>query len=122
MELEQDASNVKVAGSNPAGGTILKGYRMRRPTPELITGFASFIWYEVIVPVCLTFLVRDPCKTKKCLVKACCQEHCELKIEYLKFCDPEGKILFQRICASSIVLGAVFLCWHIFNTIKHLFT
>lgn len=90
--------------------------------PDKIKGVFSFIWYEIIVSICLTFLVRDPCKTKKCLVKACCKENCELKIDYLKFCDPSGKILFQRICATSIVLGTVFLCWHIFNSIRYLFT
>ncbi len=86
-------------------------------TPDKIKGLFSFIWYEVIVAITLTFLVRDPCKSKKCLVKACCNEICELKKEYLKFCDPEGKILFQRICAGSIVFGTVLLCFHIIRVI-----
>jgi len=78
-----------------------------------IKGIFSFLWNEVIVAIALTFLVRDPCKGKKCLIKACCNEECELKTDYLKFCNPEGKILFQRICAASIVFGVFMLLFHI---------
>ena len=90
-------------------------------TNSKINNVFSFIWNEIIVALALTLLVKDPCKGKKCLIKACCNEHCELKIDYLKFCDSEGKILFQRVCALSIVFGTCMLIFHIGRGVRQLF-
>ena len=63
----------------------------------------KFIWEEVIVGSLITLIIKNPCK--KCLVKACCTEVCFDKHNYLRYCDPEGSINFQRITALTIWLG-----------------
>ena len=63
------------------------------------------MWFEVIVSITITMFIRNPCKGKKCLVKACCTEYCDSKKQYLKFCDQEGHIIFQRFCAYSVWIG-----------------
>jgi len=89
-------------------------------TNSKIKNVFTFLWEEVIIAIALTILVKDPCKGKKCLIKACCNDYCELKIDYLKFCNSEGKIAFQRVCALSIVFATCMLFWHIGRGVKQL--
>jgi hypothetical protein len=63
----------------------------------------------------LTLIVTDPCKKKKCLVKACCTEQCELKTYYLKFCDGNGNIIFQRFCVITTISGVISLIYALFQ-------
>ena len=78
------------------------------------------MWFEVIVSITITMFIRNPCKGKKCLVKACCTEYCDSKKQYLKFCDQEGKIIFQRVCASSVVGGVILLFWSLYKAFNEI--
>lgn len=80
---------------------------------ERITDFISFIYWffcdEVLISIFKTLTLGNPCKSKKCLVRASCTVVCDKRLHYLRFCDREGHITFQRICAISIIFGVIML-------------
>jgi len=67
------------------------------------------MWIEIIASIAITTFIKDPCKNKKCLVRASCTEVCGERTYYLKYCDREGHIMFQRICAISVIFGVIVL-------------
>jgi len=54
-----------------------------------------------------TMFAKDPCKSNKCLVRACCSEECNKKLNYLRYCG--GGLFFQRFCAITIVISCLAL-------------
>ena len=92
---------------------------------ERAVRFTQFIYWllcdQVIIAIFKTLVTRNPCKSKKCLVRASCTVKCEKKLHYLKFCDSDGKIMFQRITASSIIFGVVVLVFGITEWYVYLF-
>jgi len=68
--------------------------------------FMIFIDIFFIKTIC-TILAKNPCK--KCLVKPCCSELCEVKFEYNKLCDIDGNIKMLKFSAFSILFGVVML-------------
>ncbi len=82
---------------------------------DKVKGISSFIWYEIIAAIAMTLIVRNPCK--KCLVQACCSETCNLKKDYLKFCDTDGKIWILRFCAITIIFSCSVFSFGIFTIV-----
>ncbi len=75
----------------------------------------SIIIWDICSQVILTIIAKNPC-SKKCLVKACCTDWCEVRLNYNKLCDFEGNIKFQRACASIVaftVLVLIMAAFHI---------
>ncbi len=62
---------------------------------------------DTLKNIFITAVVKNPCR--KCLVRACCTLLCEDKKYYLSFCDVDGNIKFQRICALSIIFTILIL-------------
>jgi hypothetical protein len=65
---------------------------------DIRAAFYTFI--KIFGYVCL----KDPCK--KCIVQACCQEKCELKIVVINYIMPFNS-LFQARMFSCIIIT----CW-----------
>jgi len=65
-------------------------------------------WVKLVL---LTIVITDPCKSNKCMVRACCSKQCDKKIKYL-YCFPDGSsIAFLRITSIMIVtsfLGIIY--------------
>jgi len=56
--------------------------------------------------------IKDPCKSNKCLVKACCSEDCDKKIEYQNLYGGKPNVIFQKVFTIMIVvtwIGFIFL-------------
>lgn len=66
-----------------------------------------FISNNIIKSLIHTIFVRNPCK--KCLVIACCSKLCNDKKKYLKYCDVNGNIAFNRFLVLMIWYGAISL-------------
>jgi len=67
----------------------------------------SILWFlELLFG---TIFAKDPCKSNKCLVKACCSKECDEKLHYLRYCGGRGSIFFQRFCGISILISCLAL-------------
>ena len=92
---------------------------------ERAVRFTQFIYWllcdQVIIAIFKTLITRNPCKSKKCLVRASCTVKCEKRLHYLKFCDSDGKIMFQRITAGSVIFGTSALILTLTEWYKYLF-
>ena len=88
---------------------------------ERIANFIQFIYWitcdQVIKAMFITLMIRNPCKSKKCLVRASCTAYCGEREYYLKFCDRDEKIIFQRICAISIIFAIITVSFGIITMI-----
>jgi len=76
---------------------------------DRIKTILHFIWIEVIKSTTITIFIRNPCKSSKCLVRACCTEICGKRRYYLKYCDNDQRIVFQKICAFAVWFGVTAL-------------
>jgi len=76
---------------------------------------SSHLFKEGFLNIIITLFARDPCK--KCLVRACCSERCEHKTHYSNFCNRDGGIIFERICAYSVIFSCIMIIVAIFTTI-----
>ena len=74
-----------------------------------IKNVLNFIWIEIIKSITITLFIRNPCKSSKCLVKACCTKICGERRYYLKYCDNDQRIVFQRFCAVAVWFGIISL-------------
>ncbi len=76
-----------------------------------------FLWEQIFISIILTLIIKNPCKSNKCLVRASCTLYCQSKLDYLKHCDQDGKIMFQRICAITIIFSTIVLSFGVFTII-----
>lgn len=75
------------------GLTILK--------KDIVYGLQTMIW---------VIMTKDPCDI--CIVKACCKEYCELKVEVINTCYPYETLKGAKIFSSlvlTILIGAVII-------------
>ena len=68
--------------------------------------------------ICI-FFVKDPCK--KCLITACCSKLCGDKINYLRYCDREGDINWQRFLAACVTFSILTILYGIIESIIYSF-
>ena len=80
--------------------------------------FFTFIWEELIKEPVLVLLAKDPCK--KCIVRACCTNQCEKRVQYLKHCDnPYGHIRWRQFSSITILYGIISLFVSLIMVIKN---
>jgi len=86
---------------------------------DKLKDFIEFImWFvadEVLIAMFKTLFIRKPCR--RCLVRACCTEKCDAGLNYFSYCNAEGKIVFQRVCALSIIFAMCIFGWGIYTWI-----
>lgn len=96
-------------------------WKLRQSTHTWISNIKEFIkdtsylFKEGFLHIIITLRAKDPCK--KCLVKACCSERCEHRTYYLNFCNRDGGIIFERICAYAVIFSCIMIIVAIFTTI-----
>jgi hypothetical protein len=73
-------------------------------------------WFP-IKQIIITCFIRNPCKSNKCFIRACCTKNCDARIKYLECCDLHEKIAFPRICALSIVISLISILISLFKSI-----
>jgi hypothetical protein len=88
---------------------------------EVASDWADFLsWLlcdQVIIGMSKTIFKRNPCKSKKCLVRASCTVVCDLRKDYLKFCDKDGRIFIQRASAITVYVSCIILLWALVTVI-----
>ncbi len=93
-----------IAGSNPAGGTIL---------------FAMKKWHilsffkELSKQLILSLIERDPCR--RCIVRACCSQICYLRERYNKLFGHSP--FLQRATALSIISSVIIILISLYTII-----
>lgn len=82
--------------------------------------YTQIIWLFVRLWACIT--VKDPCKN--CLIKSCCTEKCEEKIQILNFIYPEEKEgdakFIGVVCLIALVVPSFLLIYFTIMTIADL--
>lgn len=90
---------------------------MGERTKDTIDFLSWLLCDQMIIAMGKTIFMRNPCKTKKCLVRASCTEVCNLKKDYLNLCDCDGRIGFQRAVAISVYFSLSMIVWSLVTAI-----